>query len=368
MSRSPMLNMILKPLSWIYGTGVWMRNKLFDWHILKSHSFDVPVIAVGNVAVGGTGKTPHAEYIVNALRGTHTVGVLSRGYKRHTKGFVAATPHTTPRDIGDEAYQIYHKFGRKVMVAVCENRVEGIKRMLAINPKLSVIVLDDALQHRYVKPMVSILLTEYERPMFEDHMLPYGRLRDGKSAVRRADIVIATKCPLNIQPLDFRVFDKNLNLIPAQSMFYSRFRYEPLHPVFPDVAVKAPDLTRLTDDCRLLAVSGIGNPRPFVRHLKSFAAKVRVNVFPDHHDYTRRDMELLRQRFSDMKGRRNYIVTTEKDAVRLINNPYFPHELKPYIFFMPIRVEFIQRDGLSFEDVLVRRLAGNTIMPKNVMS
>lgn len=361
--RSAAAKIILLPLSKIYGMVTWVRNKMFDTGILKQREFDIPVVTVGNIAVGGTGKTPHTEYIINALRHSRRVGVLSRGYKRDTKGFVLATPHSTPRDIGDEAYQIYHKFNREVMVAVCEKRVVGIEQMLEINPKLELIVLDDAFQHRYVKPKVSIVLTEYDRPVYEDKLMPYGHLRESVRSLNRADIVIATKCPDDIKPLDYSLFDKNLNLFPAQSLFFSRYRYERLRPVFSDHAKKVPELSRLTESDMLLAVSGIGNPRPFVRYLKGFAAKVKVNVFPDHHDYTRKDTELLLNRFESMNCREKYIITTEKDAVRLINNPYFPHELKPYIFFMPVHVEFINRDHdkSTFEQTLLRRLSSNIL-------
>lgn len=275
------------------------------------------------------------------------MGVLSRGYKRDTKGFVQATSQSTPRDIGDESYQIYNKFSDNVMVAVCEKRVRGIEKMLEIDPKLEVIVLDDAFQHRHVKPGISIVLTEYDRPVFKDSMLPYGRLRENQTGILRADIVIASKCPAGLKPLDFNLFDKYINLYPSQMLFYSRFRYGKLRPLFPDQAVDAPRLSELGDTDMLLAVCGIGNPRPFVKHLKSFRSRTKVNIFPDHHDYTRKDADLLVMRFNSMNAGRKYIITTEKDAVRLINSPYFPHELKPYIFYLPVRVDFIDRNSAS---------------------
>ena len=357
--RSLTAKCLLMPLSKVYGAVTWTRNKMFDMGILPQREFEIPIVAVGNIAVGGTGKTPHTEYIINLLRRTKKVGVLSRGYKRHTKGFVAATPHSTPRDIGDESYQMYHKFNRQVMVAVCEDRVKGIEQMLAIEPGLEVIVLDDAFQHRYVKPRVSIVLTEYDRPVYEDDMLPYGRLRESAKSLNRADIVIATKCPADIKPLEYSLFDKRLDLIPAQARFFSRYRYDRPRPVFGGNKVAPPDFENLTSDDRILAVCGIGNPRPFVRFLKSFAAKVKVNVFPDHHEYTRKDTQMLLERFRSMEGCNRYIITTEKDAVRLINNPYFPHELKPYLFYMPIHVEFIKKepDKPGFDEILTRMLS-----------
>lgn len=361
MSNSNTLRrIILLPLSAIYGSVTAMRNKLFDWGLLKQRQFNIPIISVGNLAVGGTGKTPHTEHIVRTLKSRYKVGILSRGYKRHTKGFVLATPHSTPRDIGDESYQMYHKFGRKVMVAVCERRVVGIEKMLEIEPELDVIVLDDGFQHRYVQPKVNILLTEYNKPFFADSMLPYGRLRESVKGVSRADMVIVTKCPQNIKAIDYRILKKNLDLIPDQNLFFSRYAYDDARAVFPQNAVagltmKLENLPQLDS---LLAVCGIGNPRPFVRYVKSFAPRVNVNIFPDHHDFNRKDMEILVNRFNAMQSSQKFIITTEKDAVRLVNNPYFPHALKPYIYFIPIRVSLDDTNNSDFESTLIRLING----------
>lgn len=353
---------ILLPCSKLYGAGVYVRNKMFDWKILRQHTFGVPVIVVGNIAVGGTGKTPHAEYIIETLRNTHHVAFLSRGYKRRTKGFVLATSKSSPRDIGDEAYQVYHKFGGEVTVAVCENRVQGINELLSIDPGINMLVLDDAFQHRYVKPTVAVVVTEYNLPVFNDRLLPYGRLRESARALNRADIVIVSKCPTMLKPVDYRIFNKNISLFPYQSLLYSRYAYQPLRPVFPDAVRRIPYLDWLGLEDSVLAVAGIGNPRPFVRHLKSFNFRVKVNVFPDHHEYSRKDIELLKRRFSEMKGENKIIVTTEKDAVRLGCNPYFPHELKAATFYLPVKVEFIPggaAGGGDFAQILRQALKNN---------
>lgn len=348
--------LILYPVSKLYGFGVGVRNKMFDWGVLKQREFDIPVISVGNLAVGGTGKTPHTEFIARLLSDRFNIGILSRGYKRHTKGFVLATPHSTPRDIGDEAYQVYHKFNRRLMVAVCEKRVDGIEKMREINPDLDLIILDDGFQHRYVKPRVSILLTEYHRPYYDDEMLPYGRLRESAKAVGRADILIVTKCPRDVKALDYRLRRKDIDPIPDQDLFFSRFRYETPRPVFPSSVRHGniPSLDSLDRDYTVLALCSIGNPRPFVRYIKSFDARVKVNVFPDHHEYTRKDMELLTNRFETMPKGRRFIFTTEKDAVRIVNNPYFPHALKPYIFFIPVNVEFDEVSDSDVRDSLLK--------------
>ncbi|MDE5785100.1 MAG: tetraacyldisaccharide 4'-kinase [Duncaniella sp.] len=339
---------LLLPISKIYGAVMAVRNKMFDMGILKSEAFEIPVVVVGNLAMGGTGKTPHVEYIVDALRDKYRLGVLSRGYKRHTHGFVLAGPQSRPEDIGDESYQIYRKFGPDVTVAVCENRVKGIKRMLEIDPSISMIILDDAFQHRYVKPAASIVLTEYSRPVFRDHLLPYGRLRESRSSLNRADIVVVTKCPNDIKPMDFTLFKENLNLFPYQRLYFSRYRYGSVVPVFPDDNPVVPNLDWVKPDTHVLALTGVANPKPFTRYLRSHKMKVRLCKFSDHHNFTASDMESIASRFDKLPGTEKYIFTTEKDAVRLLNNPYFPHRLKPYIFYIPIHVEFISETGLDF--------------------
>lgn len=352
---------VLLPCSKLYGAAVYVRNKMFDWNILRQHSFNVPVVVVGNIAAGGTGKTPHVEYILEAMRSSHHIAFLSRGYKRRTKGFVLATSKSTPRDIGDEAYQIYHKFGGDVSVAVCEDRVHGIRELLSIDPDINMVVLDDAFQHRYVKPDVAVVVTEYNRPVFEDKLLPYGRLRENVRGINRADIVVVSKCPDRLKPVEYSIFSKNINLFPYQSLFFSRYAYMPLQPVFPDAVARIPYLDWLGPDDTVLAVAGIGNPRPFVRYLKSFNYKVKVNVFPDHHNYSRKDLETIRKRFAAMRGANKIIVTTEKDAVRLSCNPYFPHELKAVTFSLPVRVEFDANAGGAngFDEALRKALKKN---------
>lgn len=348
---------LLLPLSKVYGSVTAMRNRMFEWGMLKQHSFDVPVIAVGNLAVGGTGKTPHVEYLVAALRDKYNIAVLSRGYRRSTKGFVQATPHSTPRDIGDEAYQVYHKFGRKIMVVVCEDRVEAIKRIKDINPDINLVILDDGFQHRYVKPLLSIVLTDYSCPYYEDKMLPYGRLRESPKAISRADVVVVTKCPEGARPIDFRMVTKKLGLIPEQRLFFSRIGYDNLRPIFSSSVRKTPTLDTLDEDDAILVVAGIGNPRPFVKYIKSFKPRVKVNIFSDHHEFSRRDLELIKNRFDSLNGRRRIIVTTEKDAVRLLNNPYFPPELRQHIFYQPICVEFMRTDSLTLAETIAKLIA-----------
>lgn len=347
---------MLLPLSKIYGFAVGVRNLMFKWHILKQREFPVPVVVVGNISAGGTGKTPHTEYVIDLLRYKYHIGMLSRGYKRKTKGFVLATSRSTPLDIGDEPYQIYQKFGRDISVAVCEDRCTGIEELLRLDPRINLIVLDDAFQHRYVKPTVSIVLTEFNNPVFFDKLLPLGRLREPAKAIYRADMVVVTKCPTQLKAIEYRIFKNNLKLFPYQKLFFSRFNYTSLRPLFPDIRKDAPHMSWLGPDDTVLVLSGIANPKPLVRYLRGFKASIKVKVFPDHHNFNRKDLDAITKRFNELEGKQKIIVTTEKDAVRLINNPYFPHQLKPYIFYQPVDVTFDPMNVDSFDLELQKML------------
>ncbi|MDE5675809.1 MAG: tetraacyldisaccharide 4'-kinase [Muribaculaceae bacterium] len=344
---------LLTPLSWLYGFVTWVRNWMFDSKILKEEEFDIPVICVGNITVGGTGKTPHVEYIVGNLASELEIAVLSRGYKRKTKGFVLANSKSTPDIIGDEPFQIYQKFGMKVHVAVCENRRNGIKELMRLYPGLQMIVLDDAFQHRWVKPKVSVLLTDYSRPFYNDKLLPLGRLRESSVQVNRADIVIVTKCPEDLMPIQFRIVTKELDLMTYQKLFFSRYEYGQLRPVFADDAPYQASLGTFTSNDSVLLLTGIAHPRYFVRHFRNYPFKVKVNHFPDHHDFSREDIRAIAEKFKNMAGERKIIITTEKDAVRLMHNPYFPQELKPFTFYQPVAVKMINGlDDKNFIDEL----------------
>lgn len=359
-SGSILRTIFMWPLSRLYGMGVGLRNKLFDRNILSRRSFDIPVIAVGNIAVGGTGKTPHTEYIVDSLKDEYRIGILSRGYRRRTHGFVLATAESHPDDIGDEPYQLYRKFGGKIMVAVCEDRVKGIEQMRRLDPGLQMIVLDDAFQHRYVKPTVAIVLSEYSRPPYNDNLLPYGRLREPMSSINRADAVVVTKCPDTAQPIDFRVMRENLNLFPWQKLIFSRYTYDKLKPVFPDAVTEIPDLDSYGPSDAVVSLTGVANPRPFLRHLRHNGQKVKVLRFDDHHRFTEADMHLLSQKFATISANpRALIVTTEKDAVRLASCPYFPPELRNKIFYLPISVEVLPASDIDLPDLIRRKVRSN---------
>ena len=351
-----MTDAVLTPFSWAYGAGVWARNAAFDAGMLRQESFDVPVISVGNITVGGTGKTPHVEYIIEALHDRYNIGVLSRGYKRHTSGFVMARDTLTSRDLGDEPYQIYRKFQGMISLAVCESRTRGIKEMLRVRPDINLFVLDDAFQHRYVKPKVSIVLLDYNRMPGKDHLMPLGSLREPMSSLNRADVVVVTKCPPDFSPIDRRVMKKDLDLFPSQQLFFSSVQYGTPRPVFGMGSSALTSLTTLTPDDALLGVTGIANHLPFMRYLRQWKAPVKVIHYSDHHDFTREDFRYIEKLFGQTQAHRKFIVTTEKDAVRIINSPYFPLELRDSIYYIPIKVHFDYEanEGRDFVDELVK--------------
>ncbi len=366
--RKSIMDAMLTPFSWGYGAGVWMRNTAFDIGMLQEQEFEVPVVSVGNITVGGTGKTPHVEYIIEALYRHYRIGVLSRGYKRKTKGFILASENMTPRDIGDEPYQIYHKFGDLITLAVCEKRRKGIRELLRINPDINLILLDDGFQHRYVKPKVNIVLIDYNRLPFDDKLLPLGTLREpAGNMTRRCDMIVVTKCPTDLNAMDIRIVKKrlsNLNLLNYQKVFFSNIQYADPVSVFP---VQSPQLTSLQwlhDDDAVLCLTGIATPKPLVRYLRQFRANVKVMHFDDHHFFTRRDFTDIFRVYKELEGKRKFIITTEKDAVRIMNNPYYPPTKRSCIYYIPMRVAFLEpAEGLSFIDELVDKIENQTAEP-----
>lgn len=354
--RKSIMDALLTPFSWGYGAGVWLRNTAFNLGVLPQEEFDVPVVSVGNITVGGTGKTPHVEYIIESLYRRYHIAVLSRGYKRKTKGFILASNNMTPRDIGDEPYQIFRKYGGLITLAVCEKRRKGIRELLRIDPDINLILLDDGFQHRYVVPKVNIVLVDYNRPPYEDRLMPLGTLREPAERMLRSDIVVVTKCPTDLTAMDIRMMKKNLDLFPSQSLFFSNIRYADPVPVFP---VQSPQLTSLQwlrDDDAVLCLTGIATPKPLVRYLRQFSTRVKVMHFDDHHFFTRSDFSDIFKVFNGLEGKRKFIITTEKDAVRILNNPYYPPMMRNCIYYIPMRVGFLEMEGPNFIEDLVNKI------------
>ncbi len=353
MKNKPLiLKILLWPFSVVYGIVVHVRNWLFDRGIIPSKKFDVPVVSVGNITVGGTGKTPFTEYLVNLLKDQNQIAILSRGYKRQTSGYRLLTAKDTPLTVGDEPYQMKRKFP-DVTVAVDADRRRGIKNLLNLEEgKPDIVILDDAFQHRYVHPKVSILLIDYNRNITEDHLLPVGMMREPKRSMKRADIIVVTKCPDSITPMDMRLIRKHLNPYPYQSLWFTKLCYGNLKPLFPSKRMSNSLPLSDMSDCGVLALTGIASPAPFVEYLQKNVSEVASCLFGDHHNYTASDMKRIREAYEEIAAKRKYIVTTEKDAVRLMNNPDFPDDMKSKIFYLPLTMEFLREEENHFNENL----------------
>ena len=351
-----MRKLFLYPLSLIYGMVISIRNWLYDLKLLKSVDFDTPVISIGNITVGGTGKTPHTEYLIKLLKSQFRVATLSRGYKRKTKGFLLVSTNSDVTEIGDEPLQMKKKFSG-VTVSVCENRVTGVENLLAVDSPPDVILLDDAYQHRRINPGLNILLIDYNKPLRDDHLLHYGRLRESRKQLRRANIIIITKCPTEIAPITRRIMTKEVFLFPYQELFFTTMVYGQLYPVFPE----APKMDLFTDTWRMgiLLVTGIASPEYVVQHVKKLSAEVDTAIFPDHHYYTENDIHLIVQKFYRLQSSRRIIVTTEKDVVRLTKPDLFTPEVKSSVYFLPIQVKFLDKEGKLFDKKILDYVGEN---------
>ena len=353
----------LYPLSWVYQAATGLRNKLYDCGVFRSCSFGVPTICIGNLAVGGTGKTPHTEYLIRLLAPRCRVAVLSRGYKRKTSGYVLADAHSTAASIGDEPWQMHAKFPEAV-VAVDEDRCHGIARLLELGGSpVGVVLLDDAFQHRRVKAGLNILLTDYHRLFCDDALLPAGRLRESERGKHRAQIVVVTKCPPDIKPIDYNIIAKRLRLYPYQRLYFSTFRYGALQAVFPAEA-RAAAGERLPLSAlkgwQVLLLTGIASPAPLREKLEAAAAGVDLLAFGDHHRFTAHDVAQLRERFSRLGGSRKLIVTTEKDAARLASHPALDAPLRACIYALPVEVEILQNKQEQFNREIIDYVEKNT--------
>lgn len=353
------INKWLYPLSFLYGIGVGLRNKLFDWGILRSKSFDVPVISIGNLAVGGTGKTPHTEYLTKLLSASRQVAVLSRGYKRRTKGFRLATPESSYQTIGDELFQIKKKFP-DIIVAADGDRVRGINKLRkSTTPPVDVILLDDAYQHRAVKADVNILLTDYHRLFPCDALLPAGRLRESVEGKNRANIVIVTKCPDDIKPIDYNIISKRLALFPYQQLYFSSLRYGNISPLFPETGDTGRALSSIRKKEQVLLVTGIASPLTIINELNKYTKNVHPLSFSDHHDFSKKDVQTIIHAFGQLAGNDKIIVTTEKDATRLVAHPGLTDEVKKHIYVLPIEVKILQNQESHFNQYIINHVRKN---------
>ncbi|MFC2152823.1 tetraacyldisaccharide 4'-kinase, partial [Bacteroidota bacterium] len=308
------LSPVLFPLSLLYGLVVNIRNRLYDYRIFKSNQLNIPLITVGNITVGGTGKTPHIEYLVDLLKSDFKVATLSRGYKRKTKGFMLATKESTDREIGDEPKQIKQKFP-EIEVAVDANRTNGINNLTKLNKELDVILLDDAYQHRKVTANLSILLIDYSRPIDKDFILPFGDLREQAFEKKRANIIIITKSPKDLKPIDRRIIFNELKPYPFQHVFFTTFDYDDLQYVFKSVDNNS---IEIQENPEVLLVTGIANPKLLREYIaENISKKIQVLEYSDHFDFKEPDFKKIEQRFKSIDSSNKIIITTEKDAMRL---------------------------------------------------
>lgn len=353
------INYWLTPFSLLYGIGVALRNKLFDWGILHSRQFNIPTICIGNLTVGGTGKTPHTEYLIKLLQEDLQVAVLSRGYRRESKGFVLASADSSVKEMGDEPFQMKQKFPA-AHIAVDANRCEGIERLCkTATPSPKVILLDDAYQHRYVKAGLNILLTDYNRPVYEDALLPAGRLRESLFGKKRADIIIVTKCPPDIEEETYEEITRQLKPASWQQLFFSTFVYGELFPLGKENG-HARTLDTLRDDDQILLITGIASPYQLLSNLKKYTSQVQLMEYPDHHAFTEEDISEISRKYQQMDRDKGVIITTEKDATRLIHHPNLTEELRKAIYILPIKVEFMQDKQEMFNKQIIDYVNKNT--------
>lgn len=340
MSLRKNISYLLFPLTCWYAVGVRWRNMLYALGIKKQEVPHITTVGVGNLSTGGTGKTPHVEYLLRLLADRHPTAMLSRGYKRKSKGFVFDDGSHDASQLGDEPAMIAHKFPQ-VKVAVCEKRVAGIRQLMNGEQPPEVIILDDVFQHRAIKPSINILLTEYSHPFFRDHILPYGNLREFKSARYQAGIVIVTKCPANLNPVEKHNIIHDLKLRNYQKVFFSYFKYGQLTTL--DGKPANTDLRRIDN---ILAVTGIAHPEPMIAELRR-STKVQHLPFGDHHDFTESDIARIREAYDKLPGTNKIIITTEKDAVRLRSaDAGLP------IHVLPIEVAFHKENDKDFDTLI----------------
>ncbi len=334
-----MIRLFTYPLSLIYGFIISIRNFLFDSNILHHHNYEVPVISVGNLTVGGTGKTPHAEYLINILRKEFKVAFISRGYKRKTKGFILATSQSTINEIGDEPVQIKQKYP-DVTVAVCKKRDIAIRNILK-NKELNidVIILDDAFQHRRVEPNINILLFDFTQPVYDDKLLPAGKLRESIKSSYRANFIIFTKCPGQLKPIDQRIIKNKLNIRPYQNLFFTSIVYGEITPAEKGRTLFFDDMLKYT----VMLVTGIANPSPLIEYLKDQVGEIIHKKFPDHYAFTEKDIDNLYNSYKEINNRRKLIITTEKDLVRIKSITNYPEGFFNILYYIPIEIKFLDR-------------------------
>lgn len=344
----------LAPLGILYGLIAWVHRRLYEGNPSRRFASALPTICIGNLAVGGTGKTPHVEYLVRLLSSQYRVATLSRGYKRRTEGFLSTmqNQNLTAEAIGDEPMQMHVKFP-KIEVTVCEQRKEGLLRLQASESHPDVVLLDDAYQHLKVRCGLNILLTDFSRPYWRDLPLPAGNLREFRSAAKTADVVVVTKSPANLTEAAASLFARENGLHQQKHLFFSTYQYEPPVPLTPLAA----DF-HLNEQTKILLLTGIANPQPLLSHLKSQFADIEHISFPDHHQFTEDEIGNLCQKLAKY-GENSVVLTTEKDAMRLQRDNLKKIVYLHPFFTIPIKVEFLFNADKEFNKIIIDYVAKN---------
>lgn len=349
-----MRRILVFPFALLFGIIVFVRNKLYDWGIFRSKHFDIPTIAVGNLAVGGSGKSPHIEYLIRLLKKDYTVATLSRGYKRKTKGFRLAKQHATAREVGDEPAQFKHKF-RTATIAVDGNRRRGIKKIMQADPYTDVILLDDAFQHRAVKPGLSILITDFHNPYPEDFLMPSGTLREHASGAKRADIIIVSKTHNVLSPITKRRFQKAIKPRPHQQLLFTYFKYGKIRHVF-DGSIPPQKLPQYSN---IIMLTGIANPYPLEEKLAPHCNEMIKFTYPDHYNYKKKDFKKIKEAYDDVFTKNKVIITTEKDATRILSAE--GHEIIKDLplYYIPVEIAFHKGQKQKFDRTILNYVEAN---------
>jgi len=346
-------NILLYPLSLIYGAITDIRNFMYNTGILPHNEFRLPVICVGNITVGGTGKTPHTEYLVGLLRKYFCVATLSRGYLRKSTGFRIASSSSDVSEIGDEPLQIYKKYPG-ITVAVDRNRVNGVYSILNEHPETEVIILDDGFQHRRIKPGFSILLTDFSRLLINDYLMPYGRLRERAINMNRADIIIITKSPQNISPIQRRIIVKEINKAAYQNLYFTTLEYQDPLPVFTQQSGHKLSLSEQKKvRTGIVLLTGIANPLPLKEYLSGYFNEIIHLSFPDHHKFTEKDIAKVSGAFLNLVSAEKFLFTTEKDAVRLREFTNIAEQIRTSAYYIPVGINFLNDDKDEFDNLII---------------
>ncbi len=352
------LRKFLLPFSIVYGVVIFIRNHLYDIGKLKSSKFLIPIIGLGNLTTGGAGKTPHVEYLIKLLQNEFRIATLSRGYGRKSKGYILAESPVNTYLIGDEPMQYHTKF-KNIIVCVSENRIEAIGHLSKRENPPQVILMDDAYQHRKVKQGINILLIEYDSLFKTDYLLPAGNLREPKSSIKRADIIIITKLPTIFVPIERKRILENFQIKPEQTLYFSFIKYGELSKIFGTENTLQMGAGYYTEKrFTILLVTGIANPSGIIEYLRRLTDKLEMLVFPDHHEFNKKDINKIQQTFANIVNPNKIIVTTEKDAMRLRNPDIDSTIQKLPFFFLPIEVQFHQ-DEEKFNQAIIEYVRTN---------